>query len=101
MGRLWGTHRERAPELTARGLLKIVLSGAVRLCLAPEREESAEPRRVSQQGGGPSPVPLLALVHEYLGLCGSRVQKVALEGAPLKGVDTMQAADREGAGERG
>lgn len=26
---------------------------------------------------------------------------MALEGAPLKGVDTMEAADREGAGERG
>lgn len=45
-----GSDRECVPELTARGPLKIVLPGAARLCLAPERGEGRA-GRVLWEGG--------------------------------------------------
>lgn len=95
VGDLRGTRRKLVPELTARGPLKIVLSGAARLRLAPQRGEGRV-GRVSRQGGGTAPPrspSLFAPGREGLGLCGTGIQEAALEGPPLKGADTVQAAD--------
>lgn len=39
VGKLRGTHRGHVAKLTARGPLKIALSGVLKLCLVPERGE--------------------------------------------------------------
>jgi len=99
-GKLRGAHRRCVPELTARGPLKIVLSGAVRLCLL-QREERADGRVSRQRSGVPLPGPSFYRPHPQVpGAFWSRIQKTALEGLLLKEADTVQVAEREGAGER-
>lgn len=99
-GRLQGAHGRRVPELTAGGPLKIVLSGAVRLCLLP-RAETADGESAMAVKWCPLPGPSFYCLHPQVpGAFWSRIQKTALEGLLLKEADTVQIAGREGAGER-
>lgn len=93
-GQLWGTCREHVPELTARGLLKIALSGTVKWwCLVPERGEGRA-RRVSQEGDAAtlSPVPPALGPHPEgpQGPPGSRSQRMSSQGLPVRAADTVQ-----------
>lgn len=98
VGKLQGTHREHSPELTARALLKIVLSGTV---VSYSLERRGEPESVTQGRC----LHLQALCSPFP-LSPSRsawgfTAQCQQERASLQGELTLQAAHREGVGELG
>lgn len=88
MGKLQGTCREHVPELTARGPLKIVLSGAVKLCLAPEREEGRAGRECHGRERPPllHPTPLsFRPIQKRLRASWEQDPEGGIKGAPCEG----------------